>query len=282
VPQIEESVFGDMFFENNLARPVAIDLQGDGSEARAIQIFRGQTETLLPFNEGRLSTSSPRPFTFKWVDNEGKEHSVVPSFSNAGAHMPNTGESLDTDRFFYFAANQPLSSAETAGRFSELSKSGKEAEFIKALVQEFNWISDLRIEISAGIPALYVKTKGSAKSTSMPNISSGVNRITAILLALASQKNAIMLIDEIENGIYYAQQVAIWKRLWTFLKQQESQMFVTTHSKEMLRALLKGVPKNDHSRITLWRTTRSSKGHSIEEFTGSDLEAAIEMGEEVR
>ncbi|MFM7468209.1 MAG: AAA family ATPase [Vampirovibrionales bacterium] len=46
-----------------------------------------------------------------------------------------------------------------------------------------------------------------------------------------------MFIDEIENGLHYSVQQALWILLLKYAKDHEAQVFVTTHSYEMLESL---------------------------------------------
>jgi len=101
------------------------------------------------------------------------------------------------------------------------------------------------------------------------------------MLAVASRPRSIVLIDEIENGIYYTHLTAIWRALLSLAQENETQLFVSTHSRECLEALLEATGGEVRS-LEIWRTERNAGKHSVRRFGGKDFRAGIEGGEEVR
>jgi len=65
----------------------------------------------------------------------------------------------------------------------------------------------------------------------------GFIRILDILMSLIISKNKIILIDELENGIYYKKLYSFWKVIIEIMKDEDIQLFVTTHDKESIEAL---------------------------------------------
>jgi hypothetical protein len=183
--------------------------------------------------------------------------------------------------YFYFAASSPLSSIENAGRFSDLSKSRRQEEFVNLFADEYKWIEDINIEVVAGAPALFGTLHMRSDKIPLPNISSGINRMVAILVAIASRTQSIVLVDEIENGVYYKHQSAIWSGVLKMLRQNDGQMFTTTHSKECLEALVDAAGDSLED-IALWRIERGPDGPEVLQFSGETLRAGIEHGSEIR
>ena len=72
----------------------------------------------------------------------------------------------------------------------------------------------------------------------------GVNKIVAILAAIATQK--VVLIDELENGIHYKKLPQLWFALNESAKTYGSQIFASTHSKECLGALLPAMADDEN------------------------------------
>lgn len=75
-----------------------------------------------------------------------------------------------------------------------------------------------------------------------------INKILNIILSLVNNKEAILLIDEIENGIHYTVQHDFWKFIFELVstEQFDNQLFATTHSLEMIKAFSK-VANNNYS-----------------------------------
>ena len=283
---IENAIFSDYFYNNDTSNPIVIALDGDGQDNRTLTISRGRSETFLPFPKGAASTTPmmdeivTSPFTFVWRDAQGDERKASPSIKASGMQLPSTGEDLPD--FFMIPATAMISSVEIAGRFSELSKAGKQKKFIQIFTKEYNWLDDLAIEVTAGSPALYAKLKESPHKIPLANLSSGINRVVGILLIIAARSRSVVLIDEIESGIYYAHQRQLWRNVLEFVREYESQLFITTHSKETLEALVSVLGKKTKD-VALWRHERDEDGKiNLLPFMGETLVAGIKHNVEVR
>ena len=277
---IENAIFADFFYNNDTTNSVSVVLDGDGDDNRSLAIFRGAAEAFLPFSEGKaLEVTSTSPFTFRWKDGQGIERSASPIARGGGLHLPDTGEDLPD--FFFIPATGILGSVENAGRFSELSKNGQNLRFTKVFSHEYNWLDDLSIEVSAGSPAIFATLKGSGRKIPLANLSGGINRIIGILLTIASRPSSVVLVDEIESGIFYTHQAQIWRQLLAFARDYKSQLFVTTHSQECLTALIEAAG-NSVEDIVLWRLGRDPMSQGVRQFWGRTFKAGIETGGEVR
>jgi len=276
--RIEEAVWGDLFHNQKVECPICLSLSGDGPEARALEISRTAGEAILPFT-GAFEPIVTSPITFTWNDSKGRRYPVVPKFTSSGVVLPDTGEDLPD--FFFFAANTTIGSVENASRFSELSKLNLHKNFVKTFTREYDWIKDLNVEVHAGAPAIFATLRGTKHKIPIPNVSSGVNRVLSVMLAIATRRNSIVLVDEIETGIYYSHLSAVWRVILSLLRINKAQMFVSTHSKECLEALVEAAG-DEMDDISLWRTERNGDTFSIRQFDGEDLKAGIEYGEDVR
>ena len=282
--RIEQSLWQEYFYNNAWENPIKIALHGDAPEARTVEIYRGGPgETILPFNKNEMvQATSNAPINISWINSEGKRHSLSPSIAGAnGFIFPDTGE--DLPGFFYFSSQSPTSSAENASRFSDLSKEGKHRKFISIFLKEYDWISDLNVEVHGGTPAIFATIKGSEHKLPVANVSAGINRLMGILLAISSQERGIILIDEIENGIYYTHIPSMWKTIISLADEFEAQIFVSTHSRECLQGLGKAIGRNTKE-VTLLRARKSIKKNTrdIKLFSGSTLLAGIDYDEEIR
>jgi predicted ATPase len=281
VRRIEDAVWGDFFHNYEFNRPVAIKLTGSGPEVRSLQISRSKTEALLPLAGSDFTdTVVSQPVTFTWTDSGGREHSAVPKVSAGALSLPSTDEILPD--FFFISSNNNISSVENAARFSELSKSNIKSRFIKAFTGEYPWIKDVGVEVHAGAPALFATLTYTNRKVPITNISTGINRIMGLMLTILERPQGVILIDELENGVYYAHLTSIWKTILALLREGEAQLFVTTHSKECLEALASAAGRN-YKDIALWRTERNTNDEFVvRKFSGEDFKAGIEYEEDVR
>jgi len=65
----------------------------------------------------------------------------------------------------------------------------------------------------------------------------GVQRLLAIIAAIAHTNGAVIEIDEIDNGLHYSALRILWKGILRAAREYDVQIFATTHSAEALRHL---------------------------------------------
>lgn len=65
----------------------------------------------------------------------------------------------------------------------------------------------------------------------------GTRKLFTIITAMYKAKNGIILIDEIDNGLYYMSMKSLWKAVLFMATKFDIQVFVSTHSLDSLNAL---------------------------------------------
>lgn len=275
---IEDALWGDFFYNQDMTLPISLILDGDGKDSRSLEIYRGGAGSYTLELEDQSETHHS-PITFLWKDSEKRSYPVVPIVGAKGLDFPGTGENING--FYFFSANQTVGATESAGRFSKLSITNKHRKFIDIFKKEYEWIEDINVEVVAGMPVLFATLRDSGRKLPLPNISSGLNRIIGIMLAIASAPKGIVLVDEIENGIHYSHLTAIWRAILNLLREYETQLFISTHSQECLSALIDAAGENV-SDIVLWQTERRDGEHNVSTFRGEELKNALDYNEEVR
>ncbi|MBT8420451.1 MAG: AAA family ATPase [Gammaproteobacteria bacterium] len=70
----------------------------------------------------------------------------------------------------------------------------------------------------------------------LSSLGEGVNRYISILCAIWASQNGLLFIDEIENGIHYANYNQLWRLIFKASNDANCQLFITTHSKECIHA----------------------------------------------
>ena len=113
-------------------------------------------------------------------------------------------------------------------------------------------------------------------------MSTGIHRFLAVLISIASTANGIILVDEIENGIFHENLEKAWRGIFRFCKQYNVQLFASTHSKECLEALEPFLAE-DQNDFRLLRTEALEDGsHTVRVFKGKDFESALRTGVDPR
>jgi energy-coupling factor transporter ATP-binding protein EcfA2 len=163
--------------------------------------------------------------------------------------------------------------------FSQLKVRNEVEPIIKFIQTEFPFVSDLEILAPTGANGIYASLGN--KHYRLSTVSAGIYKIISILLACADTKNGIIIIDEIENGIYYEKYKAMWKIVYDFAKRTNNQIFVTSHSAECLEALVPVIDGNEKD-FTLLRTERGDEQTIVRHISGTSLKAALRRQGEIR
>lgn len=281
VKAIEEGIWRDYFHKLDWHLPISINLQGTGAENRSLRISRGKGDVLIPF-EGfdQKETGSLAPLQFTWRSADGADHVSTPRVTPQGVQFGVSNEALPD--FFFFAANQTVSSSENAMRFSQISRERRAKAFIDVFTREYPWIENLTIEVIGGFPIIQATLTDSDVTLPLNSVSGGVNRILSVMLAVASQSRSVVLVDEMENGLFYKHKVGLWRGILQLGRQHECQMFMTTHDEEWLSSLAEAMNGNVDD-VALWRIERLESGKRVvRQFSGETFKDAIEYGADVR
>lgn len=95
----------------------------------------------------------------------------------------------------------------------------------------------------------------------------------------------ILLVDEIENGLYFDGLEDFWKELMAVLRDQKVQLFATTHSRECMEAAYRaGVTTNDVG-LRYLRLDRNADDPSKiigSQFDSEAMAASLEFHQEMR
>jgi len=88
----------------------------------------------------------------------------------------------------------------------------------------------------------------------------GTKHLVSIILSLFSAKNGFLFIDEIGNGIHYTNLDKLWEIILTISKQQNVQVFATTHSKECIESYARVAKELEDNEITFFKLGHNKKG----------------------
>lgn len=106
----------------------------------------------------------------------------------------------------------------------------------------------------------------------------GIKKVISLANAIASAKNGILMIDEIETSIHSKYYEDIFSFLLKACQRFEVQLFITTHSKEAIDALLTiqeygdQVVEHDPLNVITFRTDPSSRKTLARVMSGSELQ----------
>jgi predicted ATPase len=285
---IEGALWQDMFYGADLSRIISIDLKATGPDNRSVQIAHNTTASaVLPLKRNAatqiMTGANTPPVTggvrFEWKDAAGNRRAQVATVTPQGVRL--TGEEGVAPDFFFLSANGTIPAQESAAMFSALSLKGEKQAVLSAFQAEYPWIGDISVEVYGGAPILFATVKGAASPRPLVYVSGGINKILYVMLCIASSTGGVVLLDEVENGLYYKHRPAIWRMLLSMARRFKTQLLLTTHSYEWLEALAEAEPNPEE--ISVWRLERGDAPQpEIKQFSGKQVFAAIGAGGEIR
>ena len=110
-------------------------------------------------------------------------------------------------------------------------------------------------------------------------------RTLEIYCEIFANRPKILLIDEIENGLYYEGMEDFWKGLMAVLEDQDVQLFATTHSRECMEAAQKAASAMEGDPLRFLRLDRrvDDPGKIVATTFGKEeMQTAMEFNREMR
>jgi len=106
----------------------------------------------------------------------------------------------------------------------------------------------------------------------------GIKSFIDILLSLVLSNNRIIFIDEIENGIHYTNFDKLWEIILTISKQQNIQVFATTHSKECIESYARVADKLEEDEIRFISLYKDNENIQSIVFNKQEIDERLELG----
>lgn len=89
---------------------------------------------------------------------------------------------------------------------------------------------------------------GMSKRLPIAVLGDGFTKTLALVLAIHECENGVLLIDEIENGLHHSVLEKCWKIILATAREHNVQLFITTHSIDVLKGLAEALNDNDIDR----------------------------------
>lgn len=162
----------------------------------------------------------------------------------------------------------------------------KKENILNELLNKF----DNRIKGLYVLPnGVYIDKEGISERIPLQLMGDGIRRFIGIAATIVanSEQNFICLIDEIENGLHFKSQELMWKTLFTLTNSANVQLFITTHSLEMLQSLTRVLKESEYAEIqnnvkvfSIVNTQNDGFQSYVRSFDGLDL--SLENSMEIR
>lgn len=178
---------------------------------------------------------------------------------------------------------RPSLPVEDSDSFSRIAaKRGGRQKLIELLQKVEPNLQDLQYLKLGSQPLIYADV-GLNDLIPLTQLGRGFIRLLRIFAAALLSESKIILIDEIENGIGYRAQVDLWKGLAANARQEDVQIFATTHSYECIQAAHEVFSADEQYDFALHRLERTAQDEiRVVTYDQETLSTSLELNFEVR
>ena len=279
-----EAQWNSYFFKFDSESIVSTECKDSDGHTANLRMYYDKERAITPIQQQQTALiTTILPLCFERVDFSGQASKLYASIHPQGQGLNlEAGVELGLATEF-FASSWFLNPAQNAQWFSQLSLDNREKELVEAVRSEFGpLISDLSVlALNPYGGSVYATVPFLTSKIPLSLVSSGINKFFTILAALLFRRGGVVLVDEIENGLYFERMPAFWKTILRLAKQYNTQVFASTHSNECLQSLLPTIKEHEDD-FTLLRAERNNGTSSIIPVKGQFFESGLEQQFELR
>ena len=195
-------------------------------------------------------------------------------FKNSNTIFPlsiNTAENKeDTEDYLPFIAFNQTYGEDLIGFYSKIQQSKKlKSSLINSLSLFIEDIEDIEIITSySNEPLITIRLKNTDSPIPLAMFGDGAIKLFRILVELPICKHRRLMIDEIDTGIHYSRFKDFWKTILVAAKENDVQIFATTHNKEGLKYFYEALEElPDYQQDARCFTLSQIKDGSIRAYT---------------
>jgi predicted ATPase len=244
-----------------------------------LQPINGNQRALFDESPNRETSASKLVFKYGSQKGIGVPVNTDGTISERAYSRP-----LAQEQPYRFITTNHLSFNELAGLWDGITLTPKEEKVVEALqilepdVERISFTS--RQTLNSGILLKLSKQKDPIPLGSMGD---GMRRLLTLIASAVISENGVLLVDEIDTGLYFKAQTQMWSLLFEMARRFKIQVFCTTHSWDCVRAF------DDASRLaknpaigTLFRLSRRGEKIEAVAYTANELAIAMRQDIEVR
>ncbi len=288
-----DSMWAPVFYNYNIHNKIEISVTVNGDEENMTLKFNPNyipatiaVKNVRPgFRPTQISTDQkPEPsfsldilYDSKKMKNQ-KSHLLMGT-DGFGIRVDNANS--ERRQAVFLGARVAINPTEDAQKFGQLDVLGKIDEIVKFLKIIEPKLKSLS-SVAMGDSSLIHGDIGLKRKIPIAYMGDGISRLLSIILAIATTKNGVVLIDECENGIHHSVMPNIWKAIAMAAREYNCQVICTTHSYECLEAAYKGLSGELASDFSYIRIDKKETKTVAKCFDHEMLKVAIDTNMEVR
>lgn len=142
---------------------------------------------------------------------------------------------------------------------------------------------DVRFTSKRTAGGTLIRMRDNPGRVTISSLGEGVQRILALALSAVSVGQGMLLIDEVDTGLYYRAQADMWRLLLKIATERDMQIFATTHSWDCVEAFQEALAEDDNAEQGyLFRLQRRGDRIYPVGYSSDDLDVAVRQAIEVR
>jgi hypothetical protein len=194
-----------------------------------------------------------------------------------------SNQALKPEGTFFLSARREVSLEELAVQLAWVVERGLLDRLVEDLQPLLPTLKQLSVErATPEQPPTILGDIGLARPLPLPLLGEGVVWLLEILLALLTTRGGVVLIDEVEHGLYAHNFAATWHAIERASNVADVQIFATTHSWECIEAAIEAFDEQHAHDFRLHRLERKDERNRVVTYAHDVAQAALEIPIEVR
>lgn len=228
-------------------------------------------EDVAAFNSGQPLQG----FNLEYIEGD----SIIAKCTVSGGHYGSAPSPWLRSTVFSVHPSTPVADAERFNRVAA-KRDGRQkvVELLRVIEPRLKDLDYLRL----GTEPLVYADLGLDDFVPTTQLGQGFTRLLSLFSEAIYSQSGIILIDEVESGIHYSVMGQVWKGIAAIAREQDLQVFATTHSYECIRAAHEAFSSLDTYDLTVHRLERVGEEVKVASYDRVALETSIDMNLEVR
>jgi len=244
-----------------------------------------RTSAVVSPPDGKVRTASngfsSQALKAEYSDDSGKRHSTIMLFDEAGMLRIEPLPSPPSFPGYFMSARGAVTLEEDAKNFGKLEVEEQSYDFVRVLQIIEPRLTRVSTILGAGGAMLWGDV-GLGRMLPLALLGDGLGRFSSLMLKIATARRGVVLVDEIENGLYHAVMEKAWTAIAEAARLFDVQLFATTHSWECVVAAHQSFEDTGRYDFRLHRLERIGDTISALGYDQQTLAAALKAGLEVR
>ncbi len=277
------AVMRSLFRDLDCSEPARLITKDDDGTVVSVEISVPKTSP-VPVKSGDLTTSDATASTvnaLRLKTKVGNQKAIVSDLRVSASGMQVDQPRPARRKAVFLQPRTEASGKELAARLGRVVVARQEDRLVSALQIIEPRLTSITSVLEGDQTVLYGDV-GKNELVPLWLLGGGINHLAHIVLAIMEERGRVVLVDEIENGIYHSVLPDMWRVIAHAARESDCQVFATTHSRECVAAAHQVFSESFDYDLSVMRLEASNGHVDAVQYDRDTLEATIESDFEVR